>query len=650
MNTSKFVAPDVEALERRGAELRSETERFMTLERVMLEPQNDMERQAQIDLEAQILRALAHAKYPKKDLAQIAKWNGIDYVTVEAIAKKLATERGLDLEQVEFNAMVKQVQAIEEIKDEGFREWKLQELARTYRRSQRELMSAYSKALVNQNPIVGMKMSDLRAAQSQDLSTAWSIQGWFPAGFAVLFHAHGGTGKTLFMYEVAAAIAKGTRWNDYPATRGRVLILQCEEPVPLIDQRLSMLGVTDDDPLEVYRDWTAAGTARLESYLKHWQEAGDPVRMVLVDSLTAINSSSQAQEKDTEYARPVRQLSRLAAEYKATVVLIHHENAKGTSRGASDIHDAVSEVWAFSTHNEATGQRLLRVLKNRGGKPPGRYLFDFNPSFNSFTFAGEDGEDHGTATTHQKRVELWLSETTQRGKPYETEEIAEFLAIPLASARRALNELWSKGLINRDLLKRGRFCRYLYWVGDLKAEYTDRDRQTTAIGPRSDRDRPPDRGQDAHEMDILETAIGKSQKNPVFQKKDFFENTRSADRGDRGTSNKGFDHDRAETAIGILGQAIAVIAVNDLVVAKATAIWHKAGSDKLNSRSLRPSQKDKATIPLMELPDEIFHELTAPCRVIEVNKAGDRLKLRNQKTGKTWVCNADGLEVLEARP
>lgn len=224
-----------------------DAERTIVLNRAMISAPTDLERQAQLHLEAEVLRAIATSKYLKKDLTQIAKWNHISFESIEEIAKKLAAERGLDMDHCFFNAMVRQVQEIEAIKDEGFREWKLQELARTYRRSQKELMSAYQKALVNQKAIVPLKMSELKTARTQRV--AWSIQGWFPAGVTILFHAHGGTGKTLFMYEVAAAIAKGTRWNEYPVKQGRVLLLQCEEPIDVIEDRLSVLGVTDDDPL-----------------------------------------------------------------------------------------------------------------------------------------------------------------------------------------------------------------------------------------------------------------------------------------------------------------------------------------------------------------------------------------------------------------
>lgn len=391
----------------------------------------------------------------------------------------------------------------------------------------------------------------------------------------------------------------------------------------------------------------------LENYLKQWQEAGDPVRFVLIDSLTAINSGSQSEESKMEYARPVRQLTKIADTYGATIVLIHHANANGNARGSTDIHDGVCESWAFSTHDEATGQRLLRVLKNRAGKPPGRYKFDFNPSTHTFTYAGEDGEDNGTATTHQKRIELWLTESNHRGIPYEAEELGEQLGIPSGSARRALNELWSKDLIQRELRKRGRVSRYLYWIGDLRSEYMDGDHSPHADHPKADGDHSSDHRQNTDEMGISSTVITVIAENPCFlknQKSDLPENSDHRDHRRKVPESRGVDDDQFALDGDHSPTVITVANVGDIVVAKSSARWHKTGSDKLNTRLLRPSQKDKATIPVLELPDEIFHELTAPCRVIEVNRTGDRLKLRNQQTGRTWVGNADGIEVLQAVP
>ncbi len=393
MNLRKSLSP-AEAVERdlRITEFQAgqgrpdfEEDRDIVLNRVMLTGVNDIEQRAQLQLEAEVLRALVTAKYLKKELAQIAKWNGVSYESILEVAKRLAKERGLDIEQCEFDAMVRQYAAIEELADEGLREWKLQELAKTYRRSKREITEAYQKALARQKPIVPLKLKDIKELASKG-TDKWAVQGWFPLGISILFHAHGGTGKTLFMYGVAAAIAHGYNWNGYPTTQGRVLILQCEEPPNVIAERMDDLNIGDDDPnVDIYQEWRAENKASLEKLLQTAAESGNPYKFVLIDSITAINANLGYQEKDTEYARPVRQVNEMAGKYGCCAVLIHHSNAAGGARGTTDLHDGACESWAFSTANETTGQRLLRVIKCRMGRPPGRYLFDFDQNNKQFT-------------------------------------------------------------------------------------------------------------------------------------------------------------------------------------------------------------------------------------------------------------------------
>lgn len=622
------------------------SERARTLDHAILAPITDLEYNAQIQLEAEVLRAIVKSKYLKKDLAQIARWNEVSYERIEEIAQKLAAEQGLDLEQCEFNGMIAEVQTAEKIADQGYREWKIQAIARKYRRTRKELMEAYNKALVRQTPIVPLSIADLKAINK--VQASWLIQGWFPAGVAILLHALGGTGKTLLMYEVAAAIAKGQKWNDYPTQQGEVLILQSDEPPHVTQDRLEVLGVTPEDPLRVFPAWQVENMPQLESYLQNRANAGSPVRLLLVDSITAINRNTAISENDVEYARPVSALADLAAKFGCCLVLIHHSNGFGDSRGTKALHNAVSEVWSLILNNEQTGERVLRVQKTRVGRPPGRYKFDFNPSTNTFTYTGEDGEDEGATATHAKRVELWLSETERRGTPYEVEELSEYLAIPKSSARRAVAELWERGIINRDRRKKDNHSRFLYWTGELKPEFQcDQSGQCdqsmrsaiTSQNPLPEQCDQCDRQND----DFFTIAtVKKSEKNEVPRSHCSESGFQSDHQCDHPPNQ--CDH------IDLIDNGDRRPEVGDTVIAKGSATWYGAGSDKIDARTLRPSQKGRPSLPLMELPDAVFHELTAPCLVLEHKqgrKGEARIKLRNKTTGRTWVCNITDVEVLE---
>jgi hypothetical protein len=613
----------------------------------MMAARTEIERRNEIELEAEILRAIAKSRYPKKDLSKVARVYGVPLDTVEDIAKKLAGERGLDLEQCEFNGMIAEVQKAEQIPDMGYRSWMLQSIARKYKRSKKELMESYSMALSRQQPLKPLTMSELMASNKTQAS--WIIQGWLPAGVAILLHALGGTGKTLMMYEIAAAIAKGQAWNDYPVKQGRVLILQSDEPPHITQERLETLGVSDADPLRVFPGWQVEQMPQLESYLQSQTDSGSPVRFLLVDSITGINRSTSISENDVEYARPVSALADLASRFGACLVLIHHSNGFGESRGTKALHNAVSEVWSLILNNEQTGERILRVHKTRVGRAPGRYKFDFNPSTNAFTYKGEDGEDESATATHAKRIELWISEPVRRGTPYEIEEIVESLGVPAASARRSVSEMWAKGILKRDRRKRGNHSRFLYWYGDLKTEF-----QCDHSNQYDHSIRSPITLQNplTEQCDQCDHPKDEKRTNDKKQKIEKNDDQRSH------CSESGFQRDHQcdhpplpSDHIDFIASSDHIPGVGDTVVAKGTAVWWRSGSDKINARTLRPSQKDCPSIPVTELPDEIFHELTAPCLVIDV-KVGrlgaKRLKLRNKVTGRSWVCSSLDVEVLTA--
>jgi hypothetical protein len=199
--------------------------------------------------------------------------------------------------------------------------------------------------------------------------------------------------------------------------------------------------------------------------LETWVEEHKPA-LVIVDSLTAINRHCVFSENDTEYARPLLQLAAIANKHQCTVIIIHHSNAEGNSRGTRATFNSVSEVWGLS--NVDLKERLLRVQKTRLGRPPGRYKFLFDEDNFSFRYLGEDSEmDNEEALTQEERIRLWLADDEHRGTLYAPVEISEALGVGREATRRALRELWAKGLIRR--MKQRGSGYYNYYVTKISS-------------------------------------------------------------------------------------------------------------------------------------------------------------------------------------
>ncbi len=420
----------------------------------------------------------AKSPLPDASIAQVARRYEIPLDDARTIAHQQMKNRlGVDPEAQEFSKIVGQVKAIESIPDAGLREYKLDRLARRFKIQKSSMMAAYNKALINQAPFHALTIGELNELATQTQS--WLINGWLPRGVVLLIHALGGVGKSLIAYEIAQCVATGQPWNGYPVTQGSVLILQSDEPTIVTRDRMEIRGITDSDPVKIVPGWQIEKMAQLEAYLKSAQDDNQPIKLCIVDSVTAVNRNSVISENDTEYARFMLQLNDLGDRFGVTFVVIHHSNSNGESRGTKALYNSASEVWGMSVADEQSGDRIVRVQKTRMGRPPGRYKFSFDEENFNFTYLGKEGEEQNQEElVHtEKRIELWLMEDEHRGKPYTIDELGHYLQINNNTLRRVVREMWAKGLIRRQ--KSGR--AYTYFCGELTNREYSTDRQKTEI-------------------------------------------------------------------------------------------------------------------------------------------------------------------------
>lgn len=473
-----------------------ERRQFFEAEKQALEvpPQlTPLAKQAEQALEDEILAATTSSRFPKLQLAQIAKCHGTPLEIVEQIASVIFQRRtGQDPEEAEFNAVISQVKKLEEIQDAGLREWKLQALARKFKRSPSQMMAAYNKALCQQAPVVPLTVAEFRAMHTQEMQ--WLFPGWAPAASTILLHGDGGAGKTLFLYEMMECILKGKPWNGYPVEKGHVLLVQTDEPSVVTNERIDIRGIDENDPLHILPDWQVEAMPRLASYL----EVHRP-KMVIIDSLSSINRNCIFSENDMEYARPLLQLRDLANQYGCTFFIIHHSNFLGQARGTRAIHNSVSEVWSLKSNADTPQERLLRVEKTRMGRPPGKYRFQFDEESFSFHYLGEGENDdqNSESSTQEHRVRLWMFDSDHQNIPYTATEVAEYIGLAKHSARRALYELWCKGIIHRRRSSVGRGHVYFATSSNVTSDQSDQSDQPSDhfevinLKPQPVSDRPP---------------------------------------------------------------------------------------------------------------------------------------------------------------
>lgn len=202
------------------------------------------------------------------------------------------------------------------------------------------------------------------------------VPGLLPTGAVVMLYADGGSGKTLFANYLAALVANATdsptQWDGQTIRGGRVLYLQSDQGTErALFQVQSMLKdhplLQGSDKVRMRFGWDATRMLELLDWLDEWKP-----RLLIVDSLFAINRNAMAEEKDAAYAHVLDDFREVAELYGMAVIVIHHVNHGGAMRGTKKLRDNADETWAFKRTEGAAlkdPRRRLVVEKTRTGVP-----------------------------------------------------------------------------------------------------------------------------------------------------------------------------------------------------------------------------------------------------------------------------------------
>jgi len=182
-----------------------------------------------------------------------------------------------------------------------------------------------------------------------------------PRGAVVALTGDSGSGKSTL----------ATAWaGDLAAAGVPVLILDRENPLSAVAERLDRLGMTDGPIFKYCGGWLEQGVPGPDSVaVVAWVKSSEPKPLVIVDSLAAFHGGD---ENDASETRAFMQQCRTLADLGATVIVVHHDGKADTAkgyRGSSDFKAAVDV--AFHVSNLGVDGRLgmikLRCYKSRFG-------------------------------------------------------------------------------------------------------------------------------------------------------------------------------------------------------------------------------------------------------------------------------------------
>ncbi|BAY26162.1 hypothetical protein NIES2100_59750 [Calothrix sp. NIES-2100] len=344
-----------------------------------------------------------------------------------------------------YESVMNELERILQIEDPGLQKWELEQLSRQTKIKPSKLLEIYEAKLTGSQSFAPKDVHEFLASSSDERE--WVIAAHISVATTVLLFADGGVGKTLLAYDICKAVATGQAWNGYRTKQGQVLIIQTDEPEIDTTERLNIAGFKDipRGVINIETNWQFSQIRQL----RQWIERERPL-FVVIDSLTSANRNSGVEEKDTSYGAVLYDLRDIANEYKCSIMVLHHENKAGGTRGTTAICDNVSEVWRLhkgeAKDNLSTTQRVLEIGKSRSGCT-GKSLINLDTDDYSWKHQGNFGEPENVSKSLKEKLLGFLED--QPGIEYTADQLATEFKSNRETVRRNLEKLRQKGQIDR---------------------------------------------------------------------------------------------------------------------------------------------------------------------------------------------------------
>ena len=199
-----------------------------------------------------------------------------------------------------------------------------------------------------------------------DIDSSWVIPFLLPKEETIVISADPGTGKSLFCYSIAHAVATGSDFLGFPIAKGVPLILQLEEG-GTFSRRVKAIGMAKSEfhpGLEVRKDWFFSKTFDLAKG-RHVEQLKLLIRnnvdLVIVDSARAVARSLSVDENHADFGKLViRKIAKFINDCGKSGIIIHHNNGGGKASGTKD---TPAGVWGLFNLKQVEGEEELRTLQ-----------------------------------------------------------------------------------------------------------------------------------------------------------------------------------------------------------------------------------------------------------------------------------------------
>jgi putative DNA primase/helicase len=207
------------------------------------------------------------------------------------------------------------------------------------------------------------------------------VQGVLAAGEGTVLYGDSNSGKTFFVIDMAAAVARGVEWLGKKTEKGLVIYLAAESPASVCRrlqayQKYHACKVPNfaivQSPIDLFND-EADSDKVIQLVQQLERKQGQKVRLIIGDTLARLSAGAN-ENAGQDMGLVVRRIDRIRAACAAHFLLIHHsgKNAAAGGRGWSGVKAAVdTEIEVTDSQAgrcaEITKQRDLSTKGERIG-------------------------------------------------------------------------------------------------------------------------------------------------------------------------------------------------------------------------------------------------------------------------------------------
>jgi RecA-family ATPase len=283
----------------------------------------------------------------------------------------------------------------------------------------------------------------------------WLVEGLIPAEGINIVSGPPGNFKTWLVLHMGIAIARGEKFvNEFPCTQSGVLIIDEEDHLRLLKERVVMLGATKDLPLYFLslRGFNVDEESWRKKVLDMCKEHN--IDTIFLDSLVRVHSGN---ENDATDMSKVFKNLRVFCQQKKTLILTHHERKEGKNkssaqnrmRGSGDILAALDSHIAVRK-SEDSGNLSVEHTKMKYGQevPSFEIVINIEEERMSFHYLGVQSKKE----TLKEKAEETILKILEKNKLSVKEVLEHSKSDGLSEkiAKETLEKMIEKGLVIKE--------------------------------------------------------------------------------------------------------------------------------------------------------------------------------------------------------